>query len=82
MGGEVVAVICPMALLKELWKGNRERWWNLLHPSPKENIILWAWTNWSRYRKQYRTSLTNGDWSHARVDHLETIEQVRAFLQR
>jgi len=66
---------------KELWNGNRERWINLLHPNPKENIILWAFTQWGHYRKQYRQKMKAGAWKHARVVHLQTIASVDEFIR-
>lgn len=36
-----------------LWNGNRERWWNMLDPRPKQNIVLWAWTQFGAYRSGY-----------------------------
>lgn len=36
---------------KILWNGNRERFTNLFKSDPYENIILWSWTQHSRYRE-------------------------------
>jgi adenylate kinase family enzyme len=72
--------LARVATGQALWNGNRERWRNLIHPIPEENIVLWAWTRWGRYRKGYRSKMARGDWNHARVDHLQSPTQVQEFL--
>lgn len=37
----------------ELWNGNHERWRDLFDPRPRVNIVLWAWTQFSAYRRGY-----------------------------
>jgi adenylate kinase family enzyme len=64
---------------KVLWNGNRERWWNMLHPVPAENIILWAFLRWKVYRRRYRDRMADGSWSHAQVLHFEEHAVVEAF---
>lgn len=36
---------------KILWNGNRESFINLLKNDPYENVVLWSWTQHSRYRE-------------------------------
>jgi len=36
----------------ELWNGNREQWRNLLTLNPETNIVLWAWTQLSKYHQR------------------------------
>ena len=36
---------------KELWNGNRESFLNLLKADPYENVVLWSWTQHSRYKE-------------------------------
>ena len=36
---------------KTLWNGNRESFLNLLKTDPYENIVLWSWTQHTRYRE-------------------------------
>ena len=36
---------------KILWNGNRESFINLLKTDPYENVVLWSWTQHSRYRE-------------------------------
>ena len=36
----------------ELWNGNQEEWRNLLTLDPETNIVLWAWTQHSKYHQR------------------------------
>ena len=63
-----------------LWNGNRERWYNLLHPDPRKNIVLWAFFAWKRYRRDFRKAMEDGRWAHARVWHLQSPADVQAWL--
>jgi adenylate kinase family enzyme len=36
----------------ELWNGNREEWRNLRTLDPETNILLWAWTQHSKYHER------------------------------
>ena len=58
------------------WHGNRERVSNLFSRDPEKNIIVWAWTSYSRYRQQY------GDLAarDPRVIRLATPRQARQWL--
>jgi adenylate kinase family enzyme len=51
---------------KTLWNGNRESFLNLLKTDPYENIILWSWTQHSRYRdwgiETRNRCLSNQEW--------------------
>lgn len=40
-------------LRRELWNGNRESWTSLLKPDPRQNILLWSWTQHHGYRHSY-----------------------------
>ena len=65
---------------EELWNGNRERWWNMIHPNPSENIILWTCVKWKPYRVRYRKCIAEGTWAHAQVVHLTCVDEVRRFM--
>ncbi len=65
---------------KELWNGNRERWRNLFHREPEENIVPWAWTRWAKYRRQFRGQMEAGGFAHAHVLHFTRASQVRRWL--
>jgi adenylate kinase family enzyme len=38
---------------RELWHGNRESLTNMLSRDPTRNIVLWSWTQHSKYHTQY-----------------------------
>ena len=66
---------------KELWNGNRERISSLLHPSPDKNIVLCAFVQHPRYRRQYRAAIADKHWSHAQVIHLKSAKAVNEFCE-
>jgi len=51
---------------KTLWNGNRESFLNLLETDPYENVVLWSWTQHSRYREwgveAQNRSTSNQEW--------------------
>ena len=51
---------------KTLWNGNRESFLNLLKTDPYENVVLWSWTQHSRYREwgidARNRCLSNQEW--------------------
>ncbi|HUP87129.1 MAG TPA: shikimate kinase [Acidimicrobiales bacterium] len=49
----VPRTLVRVALRRELWNGNRERWRNLFTLDPLESIIMWAWTTHGRRRREY-----------------------------
>lgn len=42
-----------LLLRRELWNGNRESWSSLLKSDPRENIVLWSWTQHHQYRRMF-----------------------------
>ena len=63
----------------ELWgSGNTERLPNLFKRDPLENIVLWSWTNHSRYSSRYRQRQSESD--HHWV-HLRTRREIARFLK-
>ncbi len=40
-------------LRRELWNGNRETWRSLVNPDPRQNILLWSWSEHANYRRKY-----------------------------
>jgi adenylate kinase family enzyme len=42
-----------MITRKALWNGNRESWKYLFTTNPDENIVLWAWSTYTRRRAQF-----------------------------
>ncbi|MBT8215651.1 MAG: adenylate kinase [Acidimicrobiia bacterium] len=65
---------------EELWNGNRERFANFLSPKKEENIILWAWTQFGRYRTGYRADMTKPEHAHLTFIHLTSRHEVREWL--
>lgn len=65
---------------EELWNGNRERFANFFSPNKEENIILWAWTQFGRYRTGYRSDMDKPEHAHLEFVHLTSRHQVRAWL--
>lgn len=63
---------------QELWNGNREPWSNLYSRDPMRNIVLWAWTNHAKYRRQYAAELA----AHPELAwvRLRSRRDVRRFL--
>ncbi|MEZ6019010.1 MAG: AAA family ATPase [Planctomycetota bacterium] len=62
----------------ELWNGNRERPLNLLNPDPRQNIILWAATQWAPLRKRY-ASARQAEPGPAEVVHCRKPQDAEAF---
>lgn len=70
-----------LLLRQPLWNGNRERWRNLLSRDPRENIILWSWTQHESYRWQYAELMSaSGDVAWVRLRHPREAERWLAGL--
>jgi adenylate kinase family enzyme len=67
---------------EELWNGNRERFRNFFSLHKEENIILWAWTQFDRYRKGYRRDMQDPQWSRLDFVHLESRTGVTDWLEK
>ncbi len=65
---------------EELWNGNKEPWTNLYSLDPYENIIVWSWTRFHKYRDKYEKCLTDGTWAHATVHRLTSRDEVDELL--
>jgi cytidylate kinase len=64
----------------ELWNGNRERLRSWLRLDPEENIVLWAWVNFDRYRAGYAARMAEpGDAAWVR---LRSPRQAARWLDR
>ncbi|MEE8601723.1 adenylate kinase [Euzebya tangerina] len=53
-----------MIMQEPLWNGNRERPRSLLHTTPEENILLWAWTTHGRRPAQFTAEEQDPRWAH------------------
>lgn len=69
-----------MALRRELWNGNRERFRNLFNKTPEDNIILWSWTQHEKYRQQYLAASEDPANSHLEWVRLTSTSEVRAWM--
>lgn len=67
---------------KILWNGNRESFINLLKTDPYENVVLWSWTQHSRYREWgqvTRSKISSGqEWFEIR--NSADLKKLRASL--
>ncbi len=66
---------------EELWNGNRERFRNFFSSQKEENIILWAWTQYDRYREGYRADMRDPQWSRLEFVHLKSRGAVADWLR-
>jgi len=67
-------------LRQELWNGNREPSSNWLTLDPKRSIIMWAWTQHSKYRVRYGEAMADPAFAHLTFVRLRSPADVRAFL--
>jgi adenylate kinase family enzyme len=65
---------------EELWNGNREPLANLWRPDPQHNIILWAWTNHSKYRKRFSAAVEDERYAGLRFVRLGSRGEVERLL--
>lgn len=65
---------------EELWNGNRERFSNFFSPRKEDNIILWAWTQFGRYRTGYRADMGRPEYAHLTFIHLQSRLEVERWL--
>jgi adenylate kinase family enzyme len=70
-----------MALRRELWNGNRERFRNLFAADPRENIVLWSITHHNEYRRQYENAMTDSAYRHLQWFRFTANRQVREWLE-
>ena len=70
-----------VVLRRALWNGNRERWRNLVSRDPRENIVLWSWTQHEAYRRRYEELLAEPDGAACvRLRHPREAERWLAGL--
>lgn len=65
---------------EDLWDGVKEPWTNLYSLDPERNIIVWAWTRFEHTRAKYEAAVASGEWDHAGVHRLRSVDEVRRFL--
>lgn len=65
---------------EELWNENRERWWNLLVPHPRYNMILYSLLVYGPHRRRFARTLAPGARPGLEVVRLRTPEEVERWL--
>ena len=63
----------------ELWNGNRQEWRNLVERQPEKNILLWAWTQHTKYHRRAITEEQLGPRQAPPTVRLTSPAQVRRF---
>jgi adenylate kinase family enzyme len=69
-----------VALRRELWNGNRERWRNFLTWNPEQSVISWAWHKHAPDRARYAAAATDPANAHLRFIRLASSGDVARFL--
>lgn len=64
----------------ELWNGNREDWRNLFRLTPQRNIVLWAWTQHTKYQRRYDEAMSAVDNNHLDFIRLRSRAEAEAWL--
>ena len=65
---------------EELWNGNRERERDWFSRDPKQNIVLWSWTQVDAYREQYRAEMADPANAHLEWVHITSTRQLQHWL--
>lgn len=66
-----------VALRRELWNGNRERWGNFLTWDPEQSVISWAWHKHAPDRAKYAAAAAD---AHLRFVRLASRRDIARFL--
>lgn len=69
-----------VALRRELWNGNRERWRNFFSMDKEESVIAWAWQTHAATRTKLEAAMADPANSHLRFVRLTSPAAVRRFL--
>ena len=69
-----------VALRRELWNGNRERWRNFLTWNPEQSVISWAWHKHAPDRAKYAAAAASPANAHLRFIRLTSRRDVARFL--
>jgi adenylate kinase family enzyme len=71
----VSRTLTRVLLRRELWNGNRERWRNLVALDPRQNIVLWSWTQHGSYRTRYDEAAAQEPGRWVRLRHPREAER-------
>jgi adenylate kinase family enzyme len=69
-----------VALRRELWNGNRERWRNFLTWNPEESVISWAWHKHAPDHAKYAAAAADPASAHLRFIRLASRRDIARFL--
>ena len=69
-----------VALRRELWNGNRERWRNFLTWNPEQSVISWAWHKHAPDHATYAAAAADPASAHLRFIRLASRRDVARFL--
>ena len=69
-----------VALRRELWNGNRERWRNFLTWNPEQSVISWAWHKHAPDHAKYAAAAASPASAHLRFIRLASRRDVARFL--
>jgi adenylate kinase family enzyme len=69
-----------VALRRELWNGNRERWRNFFTWNPEQSVISWAWHKHAPDRARYAAAAASPANAHLRFVRLTSRRDVARFL--
>ena len=69
-----------VALRRELWNGNRERWRNFLTWNPEQSVISWAWHKHAPDHAKYAAAAAGPASAHLRFIRLASRRDVARFL--
>jgi adenylate kinase family enzyme len=69
-----------VALRRELWNGNRERWRNFFTWNPEQSVISWAWHKHAADRAKYAAAAASPAGAHLRFIRLASRRDVARFL--
>lgn len=69
-----------VALRRELWNGNRERWRNFLTWNPEQSVISWAWHKHAPDHAKYAAAAASPASAHLRFIRLASHRDVARFL--
>ena len=69
-----------VALRRELWNGNRERWQNFFTWNPEQSVISWAWHKHAADRAKYAAAAADPANAHLRFIRLASSRDAARFL--
>jgi len=71
-----------VALRRELWNGNRERWQNFFTWNPEQSVISWAWHKHAADRATYAAAAADPANAHLRFIRLGGRRDAARFLAK